>query len=252
MIKHGKTIKVLIRGHTLNQSLGKIVVQKSFIELPSVPIGMLYPVELPISLSNIGEVPLKYELNYDLFKAENPILVAQKIVEFGNEKGVLAALKEGSFFVYFRPNKVGCYSFNIQLIVFNYFKEIQRIDILMKGTSMAGLNNQRLLKFFKNDDVLMKERIQAESDEDTVYVSDDIIDFRNLTQGVSSKKIIFLMNYSKKHTFAFNFLLFQMSKLSKKHMRVGRSTSQWNNSTQTVHFAGSHNYPAQVPVFSGK
>lgn len=218
MIKNGKKIKLNIRGHTLNQSPGKIVVQKLFFELPCVPIGMLYPVELPISLSNIGETPLKYELNTALFEEENPNYISQKIVEFGNSKGVLSALKEGSLFVYFRPIEMKYYQFDIQLIVFNYFKEIQRITISLKGTPQIGLKDKLLNNFFKNDDILMKERIQLETDVDAVYISDDIINFKDMQFDIAENRIFFLYNHSETNTYAFNFLLFQMSRFYKKYL----------------------------------
>ena len=196
----------------MNQSPGKIIVQKSFIELPSIPIGLLFPVELPISLSNIGETSLRFEINLALFEKENPKFIAKKIVGFGNPKGQLAALKEGSLFVYYRPNQVKIYSFDVELIIFNFFKEIQRIKISLKGTPHSHLDNGLLNTFFKNDDIFLKERLQFEVEPDAVYISDDLINFKNLRLGVPETRIFFLINNSKTKSYAFNFLLFQMSR----------------------------------------
>lgn len=218
IIKNGKIIKILISGKTLNHCPGKVVVQKSFIELPSITVGLLYPIEIPVSLSNIGEMPLKYEINLALFDQQNPGLVESKVIGFGNPRGQLNALKESSLFIYYRPSELRLYSFNVELIIFDYFKEIQRILISFKGMPLSSLNQNAINNFFKNDDIFLKERIQVEVEPDSVYISEDLINFKNSRLGFTETRIIFLMNTSQTKTYAFNFLLFQMSRFSHQCM----------------------------------
>ena len=53
-VENGKSLKLLFRGKTLAHLQAQLAFSKDVYELPSLPIGMVVPVTIPIPMENVG------------------------------------------------------------------------------------------------------------------------------------------------------------------------------------------------------
>jgi len=88
-IQNGKSIKLNLIGKTLSSFQGKLVLKTHDIVMPSLPINLLIPVEIPIGIQNIGSNNLKYWINKQKFYEQNNIIKEENIIDFFNEDSTL-------------------------------------------------------------------------------------------------------------------------------------------------------------------
>lgn len=88
-IQNGKSIRLALTGKTLSNFQGKLVLKSDRIILPTLPINLACPVEVPVGLQNIGSNNLRYKVNKKKLLQEYSLNKAEKIIDFANEDSTL-------------------------------------------------------------------------------------------------------------------------------------------------------------------
>lgn len=79
--------------------------------LPSLPINLQNPIEVPILLSNIGSNNVKYKIDKNKFYHSNNISSKENIISFKNEDSNLQQNDKKYLIVLFKPNTIRKYTF---------------------------------------------------------------------------------------------------------------------------------------------
>ncbi len=214
-IQNGKTIKLTFKGKTLSSFQGKLVLKSQLITLPTLPINMTMPVIIPVGLLNIGSNNLKYQINRKKFYQENKINPRENIISFENFDATLHPSEKKYLKILFKPVEYKTYEFNATLKVYDFFKEIQSIELKLIGKGSQDLKQINKNIFFKMDDDIEAEKQILSSHENIAYLSEEQLDFRNIEYGTTHKRILFLYNNSKCDNCSFEFLNFNIIKNDK-------------------------------------
>lgn len=210
-VQNGKRAKVRLVGRTISSLQGKITTKRETVELPIVPVGLPMPVIVPFSLTNIGMTPLKYTLNLEQFKREHSSLANEGVLAFENTvSNMMPGEKRYLRVLYWpkSPTEVNC---RFVVRVSDYFKDIQVLQIAIKGTPSVSCETDQLNSYFKVDDQLNAESAVVSENEDLAYVSDDLIDFRAVPVNKTSERLAVLHNHSLTRSLKFQFVDLQFS-----------------------------------------
>ena len=209
-IQNGKSIKLNFKGKTLSSFQGKLVLKSNVINLPSLPINMKIPVVVPVGLLNIGSNNLKYSVNRKVFYDENFLDPRENIISFGNYESSLHSGEKKYLLVYFKPIELKKYCFEAELKVFDFFKQIQSIKLIFNGEGTSNFMRIDKNPFFKLDDDIEAEKQILSTNDNIAYLSEEIIDFRNLTYNNQHKRVLFLYNNSDSDSFTFEFFNYKI------------------------------------------
>lgn len=224
-VQNGKRAKVRLVGRTISSLQGKITTKRDTVDLPVVPVGLPMPVIVPFSLTNIGMTPLKYTLNWEQFRRDFGALAAEGVVAFENTvSNMMPGEKRYLRVLYWpkSPTEVDC---RVVVRVSDYFKDIQTLQIAIRGTPSDNCDAEQLNAYFKVDDQLNAEAAVVAENEDLAYVSDDLIDFRAVPVNRVSERLAVLHNHSAARPLKFQFVDLQFSK-SANQFRSGHFRAQ--------------------------
>lgn len=205
-------MKISFKGKTLSSVQGKLVVKSTKVVLPTLPVNLSVPTVIPIGIINIGSNNLKYVLNKPEFYKTNNLDPNEHLISFEHSEKSLMPGEKKNLIVLFRPTEVKQYDFKLKLKVYDFFKEIQEIDFDITG---KGSNNeQEVLKnaFFKIDEDIETEKQVLTPKDHVAYLSQEQLDFRNISYGKIHKRILFLYNNSPTESFMFDFINYTILK----------------------------------------
>ena len=209
-IQNGKSIKLNFKGKTLSSFQGKLVLKSNIINLPSLPINMKIPIVVPVGLLNIGSNNLKYSVNRKIFYKENFLNPRENIISFGNFESTLHSGEKKYLLVFFKPIELKKYRFEAELKVFDFFKQIQSIKLIFYGEGTSDFIKIKRNSFFKLDDDIEAEKQILSTNDNIAYLSEEIIDFRNITYNSKHKRVLFLYNNSNTDSFSFEFFNYKI------------------------------------------
>ena len=203
-----------MKGITISSLKGKLTVKNTIVELPALPLGLHLPVSLPFGLMNIGSAPLKFSLDTAKFIREYPLLAAEDVVRFRNADNSVQAWKKVHFVVLYRPTNKHPVTFNLDVLVSDYFRKIQTIELRFSGQTDFDFTQEKFNKYFKVDDDLIQNEISPKDFEQGCYFSDDFLDFRNAKIHSCNERVVFLYNPGESEYLCFNFENFQLTEFA--------------------------------------
>lgn len=210
-IENGKTFNIRLKGITISSVQGKLTVKNTAVELPALPLGLRQPVALPIGLMNIGSGPLRYTIDLDLLEAKHPELLRSGAIRIQNGSNNIPAWKKVNFVIFFRPVRNHPMSFPLNIKVFDYYRQIQSIQMEITASPTPTLDTAALEGFFKvDDDLVTSEGLLKEFDQGC-YVSDDMLDFRGCRPHSVNERVIALANPNEKESIEFWFDGFELT-----------------------------------------
>ena len=89
--------------------------------------------------------------------------------------------------------------------VFDFYKEIQSIDLYLEGEGTDDLDKVKNNVYFLKDDDVETDKIEYNENEKVAYLSEQFLDFKNILYGQVHKRILFLYNNSDTSELEFEF-----------------------------------------------
>lgn len=165
---------------------------------------------------NIGSAPLKFTLDTTKFGRVHPDLIDQGIVSFQNTSNTVQAWKKNKFVVLYRPVNIHPVVFNLDVIVSDYFRKIQTIELHFSGQPSSDFTQQKFNKYFKVEDDLNQNEISPKDFEQSCYFSDDFLDFRNTKINSINERLVFVYNPCQKEYLSFKFENYELTEYFNK------------------------------------
>ena len=209
-IYNGKSIKINLKGKTLSLSQGKLIVNKSRIELPVVPLGLTQPITIPMFVQNIGGSTLRYLLDYSRYQKMNPKISQKCELFFDTTEESINPGEIKNLNIHFLPISLKKFKINLPIIVKDYYKELKPVIVTLAGRATRTIHEKLFKKFFKIDDVIQLNKENNNEAISNVYMSEELIDFRNIELNSIQKRTMFLYNNSPSNAYEFNFSDFRL------------------------------------------
>lgn len=172
-ITNGKSVEITMIGKTISSIIGKLVMKTNQITLPRIPTNLVLPIVVPVILLNIGSNSVKYYIDKKEFFKSNQIDKEMKEISLENTEGTLASMEKKNLLIKFKPREEKVYKFKVNLKVFDFFKEIQNIQLTLNGN---GCNKNSIsltrMKSTKSNSIMSdsKNMSKVKKNEDKMFV----------------------------------------------------------------------------------
>ena len=133
-IMNGKAVEITLMGRTISSIVGKLVMKTSEVTLPRIPTNLVLPVIIPVPLLNIGANSVKFAIDRADFFRRNRISPEKGEIDLDNTESTLSSMEKKNLLVLFKPREQKVYRFKAKLRVFDFFKEIQSIELTFTGS----------------------------------------------------------------------------------------------------------------------
>lgn len=133
-IMNGKLVEITLMGRTISSIVGKLVMKTRDIVLPRIPTNLVLPVIIPVVLLNIGANAIKFSLDKAKFFKRNKVSPDIGEIDLENTEGSLSSMEKKNLRIFFKPREERTYKYKATLKVFNFFKEIQSLELTFTGS----------------------------------------------------------------------------------------------------------------------
>ena len=133
-IMNGKIVEITMVGRTISSIVGKLVMKTHDIVLPRIPTNLVLPVIIPVVLLNIGANSIKFSLEKSKFFKRNKVSPEIREIDLENTESSLSSMEKKNLLIFFKPREQRTYKYKATLKVFDFFKEIQSIELTFTGS----------------------------------------------------------------------------------------------------------------------
>ena len=201
----GKSVKISLLGSSTQNDQGRIAFSYPKITVPSIPLGLGFPIIIPINFENIAFKDAFYEFDYEVMKQNYQEEYKTGVIKVLNVAGFLKGKQKSSLIFYFRPVLNQIYKFDIPMKFWTESNQpktiIQKLVIKThaKNDSMGPCFSPLMSKS------MMEDRIQGtQPDKNLAVLSDEIINFERIKLQKQKQAVMLLMNNSPDKYFEFS------------------------------------------------